>query len=383
MRGSIRQRSPGHYAIILDLIEANTGKRRRKWHSFKGTKREAQIECARLIAAIDGGTYLEPSKTTLREHLEKWLDHIKPNVAPRSYERYEQLALKNIAPLLGDVILSKLQPIQISGAYAKAVASGRRDGKGGLSARTVHHIHRVLRGALAQAVKWNLLIKNPCDMLEKKDRPKIERKPVAVMDAADTMRILEVARGTRWFIPMLLGSMCGIRRGEICALRWRNVQFETGQIAVSHSIEQTKNGCREKETKGSKCRTVAMPSLLIEELKVWRTQQAQELLRLGIRPDGDTRIVTKIDGSLPNPQSLTDVISRFMKEQGSTLRLHGLRHSHASHLLAENVHPKIVQERLGHHSISVTMDTYSHLMPNMQDFAAAKLDAALRAAKKS
>ena len=382
MKGSIRQRSPGHYAIILDLIDT-TGKRRRKWHSFAGTKREAQIECARLIAAKQGGTYLEPSKTTLKQFLEKWLEHIKPNVAPRSHQRYEELALKNIAPLLGDVILNKLQPIQISGAYAKAVASGRRDGKGGLSARTVHHMHRVLRAALGQAVKWNLLIKNPCDMLERKDRPKIERKPVAVMDATDTVKMLEAARGTRWFIPMLLGSMCGIRRGEIVALRWGNVNFETGQLAVSHSIEQTKKGCREKETKGSKCRTVAMPSLLIDELKAWRAQQAQELLRLGIRPDGDTRIVTKLDGSSPNPQSLTDVVSRFMRAQGSTLRLHGLRHSHASHLLAENVHPKIVQERLGHHSISVTMDTYSHLMPNMQADATAKLDAVLRAAKKN
>jgi integrase len=242
-------------------------------------------------------------------------------------------------------------------------------------------MHRVLRGALAQAVKWNMLIKNPCDMLEKKDRPKIERKPVAVMDATDTVKMLEAARGARLFIPMMLGAMCGIRRGEICALRWRNVQLETGQIEVSHSIEQTKSGCREKETKGSKCRTVAMPSLLIEELKAWRAQQAQELLRLGIRPDGNTRIVTKTDGTSPKPQSLTDVVSRFMKEQGSALRLHGLRHSHASHLLAENVRPKIVQERLGHHSISVTIDTYSHLMPNMQADATAKLDATLRAAK--
>ena len=121
MKGSIRQRSPGHYAIILDLIDTTTGKRRRKWHSFTGTKREAQIECARLIAAKQGGTYLEPSKATLKQFLEKWLEHIKPNVAPRSYERYEQLTLKNIAPLLGEVILSKLQPIQISAAYAKAV----------------------------------------------------------------------------------------------------------------------------------------------------------------------------------------------------------------------------------------------------------------------
>jgi len=278
MRGHIRLRSPGHYAIIIDLIDATTGKRRRKWHSFTGTKRQAQVECARLIAAKQGGTYLEPNKTTLRQFLEKWLEHIKPNVSQGTHQRYSELALKNIVPLLGEVILSKLNPIHISAAYARAVAGGRRNGKGGLAPRTVHHMHRVLRGALAQGVKWNMLVRNPADMLEKKDRPKIERKPVAVIDAADTMVTLEAARNSRLFVPMLLGSVCGIRRGEICALRWRNVNFDTGQLSVTHSIEQIRKACREKETKGSKCRTVAMPSLLIDELKAWRARESTGIL---------------------------------------------------------------------------------------------------------
>ncbi|MGB8827386.1 MAG: site-specific integrase, partial [Pseudolabrys sp.] len=203
-----------------------------------------------------------------------------------------------------------------------------------------------------------------------------------VYDIPQTVNLIEAVRGYRVFIPVVLAAMCGLRRGEIAALRWDDIQWEQEQITVKNSIEQTRRGCREKETKGSKCRTIAMPAMLIEELKAWRLRQAQEFLRLGMRPDGNTRVVTKADGSSPNPQSLTDVISRFMKGQGSSVRLHGLRHSHASHLLAENVHPKIVQERLGHYSIAITMDIYSHLMPNMQADAAAKVDAALRAAKK-
>jgi integrase len=193
---------------------------------------------------------------------------------------------------------------------------------------------------------------------------------------------LHFAGPPRVFVPILLGSMCGMRRGEIAALRWDAVKWDQGKIQIIASVEQTKAGCREKETKGSKCRTVAMPSLLIDELKAWRVRQAQEFLRLGIRPDGATRVVTQADGSSIQPRSLTHSISAFLKNQGSTVRLHGLRHSHASHLLAENVHPKIVQERLGHSSIAITMDIYSHLMPNMQADAAAKVDAALRAAKK-
>jgi integrase len=384
MKGHIRERGKGNWYAVIDRPDPATGRRRQKWQKLKAKgKRGAQIECAQLISQVSDGVYIDSKKVTLRQFLEIWLAFKKPNVSPASYQRYEDLALKSIAPLLGEITLTRLQPIQISQAYAKAVESGRRDGRGGLSPRTIHHMHRVLRQALAQAMKWNKLVKNPCDMLERKDRPKIEKKAVATLDAAATMKMLEAARGCRWFVPMLLGSMCGIRRGEIAALRWDDVQWEQEQITVKNSIEQTRGGiCREKETKGSKCRTIAMPVLLIEELKAWRLRQAQEFLRLGMRPDGNTRVVTKADGSSPNPQSLTDVVSRFMKGQGSGVRLHGLRHSHASHLLAENVHPKIVQERLGHYSIAITMDIYSHLMPNMQADAAAKVDAALRAAKK-
>ena len=383
MKGHIRERSPGNWWAVLNSRDRTTGKRKLQWHKLEAKgKREAQTECSVLISRLTNGTYLPPSKATLRQFLERWLDHIKLNVAPLTYERYCDLALKNIAPLLGEVILSKLQPIQISGAYAEAVAKGRRDGKGGLSPRTVHHMHRVLRQALNQAVKWNLLVKNPCDLLEKKDRPKVERKAVATIDATATVEMLDAARELRLFIPTLLGSLCGMRRGEIAALRWDAVKWDQQKIEITAAIEQTKAGCREKETKGSKCRSVAMPATLIEELKIWKVRQAQEFLRLGIRPNGSTRVVTQADGSEYQPRSLTHAISTFLKGRGSAVRLHGLRHSHASHLLAENIHPKIVQERLGHSSIAISMDIYSHLMPNMQADAAAKIDAALRSAKK-
>jgi integrase len=311
--------------------------------------------------------------------LETWLDHIKPNVSPRTYERYAEITRGNIVPLVGGIVLGKLQPIQVSGAYAKALTSGRKDGKGGLSAQTVHHIHRVLHQALRQAVRWGMLVRNPAD-LEKKDRPKVERKPVATVDVDTTADMIEEAREHRFFIPMLLGSMAGLRRGEIVAFRWRSIDLDRGQASVVASTEQTKAGIREKETKGSKFRTIALTPFVLQELRTWRVRQAEELLRLGIRQSADTHVVTKADGQPIQPRSLTHVITAFMKRRGAAVRLHGLRHSHASHLLAENIHPKIVQERFGHSSVAVTMDIYSHLMPNMQQDAAAKVDAALIAA---
>src|ERR1700738_3259423 len=163
MKGHIRERSPGRWAIVLDAHDPETGKRKRKWHSFKGTKREAQIECARLVSSIDAGTYMEPNKTTLATFLERWLQHMSPQLSPLSHERYCEVARKNVIPLLGSVTLTKLRPVQISEAYAKALNSGRRDGTGGLAAQSVLHMHRLLRQSLAQAVKWDMLARNPTD----------------------------------------------------------------------------------------------------------------------------------------------------------------------------------------------------------------------------
>ncbi|MGY3575495.1 tyrosine-type recombinase/integrase [Bradyrhizobium sp. USDA 4504] len=381
MKGHIRERSPGHWAIIIEQRDPATGKRKRKWHSYKGSKRQAQTECARLISEVKAGAYVEPSKTTVTEFLTRWLKHIKPNVSPRTHERYEQIATKNIAPLIGAKILSKLQPIDVSEAYGKALQSGRRDGKGGLSPRTVHHMHRVLYSALNQAERWKLIVRNPAALLEKRDRPKIERKAVRTIDAPSTAAVFDAARERRLFVPLILASLCGLRRGEITALRWKAVDLENGQLAVVASTEQTDAGAiREKEAKSGRARTVALPAMAVEELRRWRVAQAQELLRLGVRADDDWHVVTQADGSPLQPRSLTHVVSAFLKEWRVTL--HGLRHSHASHLLVSNIHPKVVQERLGHSSIAITMDIYSHLMPNMQGEAAAAVDGAMRAAIK-
>lgn len=381
MKGCIKERSPGHYAIILDQRDPATGKRKRKWHSFKGTKRAAQLECARLISEMTDGGYVEPSKLTLAQFFDRWLKHIKANVSPRTHERYEQIATKNICPLLGAKLITKLQPIEISEAYGKALETGRRDGKGGLSPRTVHHMHRILFSALGQAERWKLIARNPAALLEKRDRPKIERKTVTTIDAATAATVLDTARDQRLFIPLVLGALCGLRRGEIVALRWRSLDLENGRLAVVASTEQTDAGViREKEAKSGKARTVALPMMAVEELRRWRVAQAEELLKLGVRPDESWHVFTQADGTQMQPRSLTHAMSDFLDQWGITL--HGLRHSHASHMLAANVHPKVVQERLGHSSIAVTMDIYSHLMPNMQGEAAAAVDSALRAAIK-
>jgi integrase len=378
MKGHIRERSPGHWAIIIDVPDA-TGKRRQRWHSFKGTKREAQIECARLLTEIKNGTAVEPSRMTVAAFLERWIEHMAGQVSPRSHERYAEIARKNIVPLLGGLVLTKLKPEQISQAYAKALASGRRDGSGGLSPRTVGHMHRVLREALQQAVRWTMLARNPADAAPP---PKVEHKQMSVLDTDATIELIEAARPYRIFVPILLGVLCGLRRGEIAALRWRSVDLDTGQLMVVASIEQTRAGCREKETKSGRVRTIALPASLIEELRRHRAKQAEELLQLGARLSDDHHVVMQADGTSLQPNTLTRVFTDFLAARGlKRVRFHDLRHSHATHMLAAGIHPKVASERLGHSKVGITLDLYSHVMPGMQAEAAAAVDGAMQAAQ--
>jgi integrase len=280
---------------------------------------------------------------------------------------------------LGGLALTKLQPANISQAYAKALANGRRDGSGGLSARTVTHMHRVLREALHQAVGWQMLARNPADAVKP---PKVERKQMSVLDTEATIELIEAARPYRIFVPILLGVLCGLRRGEIAALRWRSVDLDAGQLMVVASIEQTRAGCREKETKSGRARAVALPATLVEELRRHRAKQAEELLLLGIPLTDDHYVVTQADGTALQPHSLTQAFTRFLAERSlKQVRFHDLRHSHATHLLAAGVHPKIASERLGHSKIGITLDLYSHVLPGMQAEAAAVVDGALQAAQ--
>ncbi len=367
MKGHIRERSPGHWAIII------------KWHSFAGTKRQAQVECARLISQLKVGTYVEPSKTTLAQFLDRWLDDVCTRVTPKTHERYNQICQKNIAPLLGAIPLAKLRPEQISEAYGKALSSGRRNGSGGLSPRTVRQMHAVLKSALAQAVKWEILLRNPASAVR---GPKVGRAVMRTYDLEQTAELIEAVRGRRIFIPTLLAVLGGLRRGEIAALRWRDIDLAAAQLAIVQSAEQTKGGVRYKEPKSGRGRTIALSATLVSELRAHRLQQAQELLQVGRRLSDDDFVVTQADGSPLRPHSLGQEWVRFLARHCALprIRFHDLRHAHATHLLSSGVHPKVASERLGHSKVAITLDLYSHVLPNMQADAAAIVDGALRAA---
>jgi integrase len=378
MKGHIRERSPGRWAIVLDTRDPETGKRNRRWHSFRGTKREAQIECSKLITAISGGTYVDPNRQTVEQFFDRWLIHMATQLSPRSHERYTEIVKKNLTPSLGSIQLTKLRSAQIAQAYSRALASGRRDGRDGLSANTVLYMHRILKQALTQAVLWRELARNEASAVRP---PKIERKKMKVLDGDGIATLIETARTTTLFIPVLLAVTTGLRRGELAALRWQHCDLDRAQLSIEESAEQTKAGIRYKPPKSSKGRTVALPATVVKELRSHRAFQAQTLLKVGIRLSDANFVVAQADGSPFQPRSLTHAFEAFLaKHDLPRVRLHDLRHTHATAMLKDKVHPKVVQERLGHSTIAITLDIYSHVLEGMQEDAAEVVDAALQAA---
>jgi integrase len=352
--GHIRERSPGSWELRYSLgTDPATGSRRIATTTVKGKRKAAEKELRRLLRTLDTGEHVDPSRMTVREWLTTWLAAVREEVSPISHERYSEIVDNFLVPELGAVAITKLVPSHIQTAYSKWAIEGRRDGKsGGLSPRTRRHIHRILSSALARAVGQQVLARNPADAFKKR-LPKVERKEMATLTVEQSARLLDAIAHSRVYWPTLIALATGMRRGEILALRWRNVDLDRGSLRVMESLEQTR-------------------------------QQAEELLKLGVRQTSDTLVCGRADGQPHSPLSLTYEFARFvgrMKEL-PRLRFHDLRHSHATQLLASGVHPKIAQERLGHSTISTTLDLYSHVSDTMQTDAAARLDAVFQSAKK-
>jgi integrase len=251
-----------------------------------------------------------------------------------------------------------------------------------LSPQTRRHIHRILRTALARAVEQQIISRNPTDVFKKR-LPKVERRDLVTLTADQSVQLLDALRHSRVYWPVLLALSTGMRRGEILGLRWKNVDLELGAVRVVESLEQTKTKVRFKPPKSGRHRAVTLPAYAVEELRRLKREQAELLLALGIRQTADTLLCCRADGEPHLPLSLTYEFARFMRRLNHLprLRFHDLRHSHATQLLANGVHPKIASERLGHASIGITLDLYSHVTDTMQSEAAAKLDTAMQLAK--
>jgi integrase len=362
MRGHIRERSPGRWAIILDARDPH-GQRKRRWHSFKGTKREAQVEFARLISEAQQGGAVDPSRITLAEFLDRFdCDWIATHVTPLTAERYRH-ALAHIRRHLGQRPLQKLQPADLAQLYAGL----HRDG---LAPRTIKLIHRVVHRSLAQAKLWGLIRDNAAELAKP---PRAQDQEVKMLQPAEAAALVERLRGGPLYMIALLGLATGMRRNEMLGLRWCDVDLGAGRIKIEQSLEQTTtHGIRIKSPKTkSGRRTISLPGYLVAELRGhWRAQQEQRLSAgLGKAPDASP-VLAGGDGSYQSPGAISQMWGRTVPE----ISLHSLRHTHASMLIASGMDVLTISRRLGHASATVTLSVYGHMITGSDDKAAQIVD---------
>ncbi|MFC1980567.1 tyrosine-type recombinase/integrase [Chloroflexota bacterium] len=311
---------------------------------------------------------MKPDKTTLGEYFEKWLaDYAKPNISPRGFERYRGIIKQYFIPEMGNITLTQLRSEHLQGHYTVKLNSG-------LSTGTVRYHHAVIHRALHSAVKWGLINRNVADGV---DVPRTGHTEMHTWDEYEINRFLDTARDSLYYALFHTAIYTGMRRSELLALRWLDVDFIFSQISVSRSLHHLKDGSyiftHPKSAKSK--RTISLSSFAIVALHEHRNKQ--EVLRapLGITLKDDDLVFSTLEGKPLRPNTITRAWNTIAQNAGvKIIRLHDARHSHASLMLKAGIHPKIVQERLGHSTIAMTLDTYSHVTPGLQQAAAESFD---------
>jgi integrase len=382
VRGSIRRRSKGSWELTLDLgHDPVTGDRLRRFANVKGTRRDAERELAARIHAIETGTSANPARETVAEFLQRWLrDYAAPTVSPRTCERYEEAIATHIVPSLGSIRLASLRPAHIVAAEQEWRLSGRRRGSGGLSAATVRHHHAVLRRALQIAVSWQILAVNPAQAVTP---PRAPRRDMAALDADQAAILLSAARGSEFEVSLVTALYTGLRLSELRGLRWRDVDLAGARLSIQQTLQRRRDGSlvvHDPKTHRSR-RSVSLPGTMVAVLREHRRRQLEQRLLTGDAWAEPDLVFTDGLGRPLSETRLRYAFHQLLRQAGLPhIRLHDLRHTMATLMLSQGEHPKVVSERLGHSSVSITLDTYSHVLPSIQAAAAERLAAALEAA---
>jgi integrase len=374
MKGRIiKRKGSKNYTIVLQLgLDPATGKRKQQWITANPSKREAEKQMAELIHQMDTGTFVKPNKNSFSKYLEEWLKgYVWPNLSPRTAEGYESIVRCHLIPALGNIPLTQLRPEHLQRYYSEKLSVGRYDRKGALSQTTVSHHHTCIHRALKMALRWGLISRNPADAVVP---PRPQRSEMHTMTEDEISIFLEAAKKTPYYVLFYVALFTGMRRSELLALRWGDVDLLLCQAHINRSLHHLRTGdviFRAPKTTKAR-RMVSLPpssAFLLQEHK----DKQEAKLRMPLREDD--LIFSNHEGKPLLPDTISHAWTKLVKRTGlNRIRLHDARHTHASLLLKQSVHPKIVQERLGHATISTTLDLYSHISPGLQEAAAIGFD---------
>ncbi len=390
MRGHVRKRG-SLFAFVVELgRDPSTGRRLQQWTSGFTSKKEADEALALALTKLATGNYVRPHKMTVAELLEQWLAvYVEPSVRPNTLIDYRTVVRGHLIPAMGSTPLMDLKPAHLQSYYAKALKTGRRDGRGGLSPTSVRHHHRLLSEALSYAVRQDLISRN---VAQAATPPRPRRFEPKTWTGDDLKRFLASIEGSEYHALFHLLLFSGMRRSEALALSWTDIDLPGSVLRIRRSLHVLPG--REViflDTKTAMSRRrVDLPPAATMALRAHKERQRVDREALGIlEPTQDVEanwptsgpdalVFSHLDGHPLLPQTVSHIWPKLVKKAGvPRVRLHDARHSHASLMLEAGIHPKIVQERLGHSSVSITLDLYSHVAPGLQEAAARRFEEGL------
>ena len=350
------------------VAEVSIGPGKRKKFRFK-TKQEAIKKKNEALRELERKTLATGPQRKLGDYLEDWIENVhKDNLCISTYVKYKK-HIKYIVSDLGEIWLQKLTPEQVTRFYTKKI-------KDGLSSKTVHGIHGVLKLALDNAVRWNYVSKNVCDLVKP---PRVVSREVVPLDIEQARMLLESVREHRLEVLLTMAVVTGMRRGELLALTWSNIDFERHSLQVVHTVDYIpKYGYvqTEPKTKAGK-RLIRLPAFLMDMLEAHRVQQEEQRSKVGTAWENRDLVFPDLKGGYFNPNYLLRVFKKILENAGVPhMHFHDLRHSAATILLCMGINIKVIQSLLGHSDISITLGLYSHLLPTMQQEVVDKWDEA-------
>ena len=380
MRGHIRKRTHTtragkqtvNWYVVVDLGRDANGKRRQRWHGGFRTRKDAEIARTTIIGDLNSGTYAEPTRLTFREWVdEKWLPNIATRVKPSTFESYRRNMQHHVLPTLGGRRIRDIRPTLLNVLYADLLASGRRNGPGGLSAKTVRYIHTIVHKALADALDAGLV---PVNAAERAKPPKA-RSSAAIdlrfWTPAELRMFLDQVAGHRLKAAWHVSAMTGMRRGEVLGLRWADIDLDNRLIHVQRALVSVNYELVISTSKNHHARVINLDPGTVDQLRFHRMRQLEEQQERGVDHKDADLVFCKENGGPMHPQTYTQAFERLVAKTAlPKIRLHDLRHTHATIAVQAGVPTKVICERLGHQSPVFTLKQDAHVIPGMQADAA-------------
>jgi integrase len=381
MRGHIAKKGNRYYAVVYEGVDPVTRKPRHRWYVGGRTRKDAERVLTDLIKRQHDGDYRAPERVTLGDYLvERWLPAKRGQLRPSTFDSYARNIQNHVLPRVGSIPIQRLTPEDLDAFYAHLLTEGRLNGSGGgLSAKSVRYVHGIIRKALADALRKGSVTRNVADLADPPKPSATRTRSMQVWTAAQLRQFLEEIGGHRLFPALYLAANTGMRRGEVLGLRWKDVDLDRSRLSVQQALVNVAYELQLADVKTTTSRrTIDLDERTIGVLRSWRKAQLEEQLLVGRRDDHDALVFAQPDGSPIHPDYFSQVFERHMaRSELPRIRLHDLRHTHATILLQAGVPVKVVSERLGHSSPAFTMTVYQHVLPGMQADAAATFSKAV------